>query len=294
MKDILYSNYDIRVDEIYIKNNKHFFFINNNKIYIYECSKEELDKINKLIIITNELYKIIKVNTFIKNKNNTFFTKHNENFIVLVKVNNIENDFDKNDIYKFWNINTNLDNYNIIDEWTKEVDDLENKMIEYNKEFQLIQESINYFIGMAENAIELLNDNKKIINNYNDSIGHKLSYELFNSNSLYNPFTFIKTNKMYDVSNYIKYIFLKNEIDYNEVESFFINGSEYENIFLFCNLLYPSVYFDLVKKILAGEEEESKIKLFINKIKKYNKLLRFCKKIVKNNKNIQLINWFDK
>ena len=99
---------------------------------------------------------------------------------------------------------------------------------------------------------------------------------------------------MYDVSNYIKYIFLKNEIDYNEVESFFINGSEYENIFLFCNLLYPSVYFDLVKKILAGEEEESKIKLFINKIKKYNKLLRFCKKIVKNNKNIQLINWFDK
>ena len=49
MKDILYSNYDIRVDEIYIKNNKHFFFINNNKIYIYECSKEELDKINKLI-----------------------------------------------------------------------------------------------------------------------------------------------------------------------------------------------------------------------------------------------------
>ena len=158
MKDILYSNYDIRVDEIYIKNNKHFFFINNNKIYIYECRKDEIEKINKLIIITNELYKNIKVNTFIKNKNNTFFTKYNENFIVLVKVNNIENDFDKNDIYKFWNINTNLDNYNIIDEWTKEVDDLENKMIEYNKEFQLIQESINYFIGMAENAIELLND----------------------------------------------------------------------------------------------------------------------------------------
>ena len=43
MKDILYSNYDIRVDEIYIKNNKHFFFINNNKIYIYEWRKEELD-----------------------------------------------------------------------------------------------------------------------------------------------------------------------------------------------------------------------------------------------------------
>ena len=108
MKDILYSNYDIRVDEIYIKNNKHFFFINNNKIYIYECSKEELDKINKLIIITNELYKNIKVNTFIKNKNNTFFTKYNENNKVIVKFNNIENDFDNNKIIT--NENNNNEN----------------------------------------------------------------------------------------------------------------------------------------------------------------------------------------
>ena len=84
------------------------------------------------------------------------------------------------------------------------------------------------------------------------------------------------------------------ENNYNEIETFLINNNDYENIFLFCNLLYPSVYFDLIKKIMIEKEEESKILSIIKLRKKYNKILIFCKKIVKNNINIQLINWIDK
>lgn len=293
MKDFIYLNYDIFVDKIYLNYKYNFFFYNNYKVYIIKIKKEEINKIEKLIILTNDLYKYINVNTFLLNKDNNFISKYNDEYLCLIRVNNIENDFDLKDIHKFWNINSLLDDYNIIDDWEKEVDTLEQKLIEYNKEFLLIQNCINYFIGMAENAIQLLNDYSQIIDKHNDSIGHKISYELFNNNSLYDPLTFIKTNKMYDISNYIKYKFLRNELDYNEIESFFLNGNEYENVFLFSNLLYPNIFFDLVNNIMAEKVEEVKIQIFIKKRKNYIKLLSFCKKIVKNNKNIKLINWFN-
>ena len=292
MKDFIYLNYDLYVDKIYF-NKRYFFFASDYKIYIIKFNKDSLEGMNKLISLTNNLYTFIPVNTFLLNKNNEFISKYNDEYILLLRVNNIEKDFELNDIYKFWNINSNLDNYNILDDWMKIIDNLEKKLTTYNKEYPIIQKSVNYFIGLGENAIELLMDYNNQINNNNDSIGHKLSYELFNNNDLYNPFLFIKTNKMYDISNYIKYKFLKNEIDYNEIELFFLNGNEYENVFLFSCLLYPSIYFDLVNNILLEKEEEGKIELFIKRRKKYIKLLSFCKKIVKNNKNIKLINWFE-
>ena len=294
MKDFIYLNYNIYVEKIYSKDNKYFFFINDYKIYIKKIKKEEISKIEKLVLLTNNLYSKIKVNTFLLNNNNKYFTKHNEDFIVLIKVNDSENDFCLNDLIKFWDINLRIEKFNIIKEWMDEIDDIEKKLIEYNQEFPLIKKSINYYIGMAENALELLNNYKNQIEKYNDSIGHKISYRLFEDNNLYDPFIFIKTNKMYDISNYIKFKFLKNNINYNEIESFFINRDNYENVFLFCNLLYPSVYFDLIKKIMLEKEKEVKLLSMIKLRKKYNKLLIFCKKIVKNDKNIKLINWIDK
>ncbi len=293
MKDFIYLNYGIYIEKIYSQNGSEFFFFNNYKFNIEKCYEQDLEYINKLIIITNDLYKNINVNTFILNKEKKYLTKYNDYYLAIIRVNNIENYFDLNDIIKFWNINTNLEDFNILNEWEKEIDNLENKLIEYNDEFKEIQKSINYYIGMAENAIQLLGDYKASINQYNNSIGHKLSYKLFDDNKLFNPFNFIKTNKMYDIAHYIKFKFLKNELDYNEIEQFFVNGTEYENIFLFCNLLYPSIYFSLVINIFEEKEDETKINTIIRKRKNYVKLLSFCKKMVKNSENINLINWFN-
>jgi len=294
MKDYIYLNYNIYVEKIYFSDNRHYFFINDYKIYIIKLKNEEISKVEKLIELTNNIYNKVKVNTFILNNTNKYFTKYDKDYIILMRVNNFENDFSLNYLYKFWNINSNIDSYNILDSWINEIDNLEKNVVEYNEEFPLIKKSINYYIGMAENAIELLNIYKLEIEKYNDSIGHKISYKLFDDNSLFDPFVFIRTNKMYDISNYIKYKFFKNETNYSEIETFLINNNDYENIFLFCNLLYPSVYFDLIKKIMIEKEEESKILSIIKLRKKYNKILIFCKKIVKNNINIQLINWIDK
>ena len=227
-------------------------------------------EIDYLATLSNELFlNGIKVNTFIINNEKKYFTKKDNINIVLLRVNEYENDFNINDIIRFQNINSDLENVNIIDKWSKTIDDLENELVDYNEEYQLIQNSIDYFIGMGENAISLLNNHKdKIVN---DSIGHMINYKVFNKCILNNPFNFIKINKMYDIANYIKYKLLTNRVDYDEIDIIINNNSDIENIYLFSCMMFPNIYFDLVKMILLGHEKEEKIEFFIKRINNYQK-----------------------
>ena len=291
MKNFIFNNYDINIKDIYKYNGNYYFFVNDEKVYIVKYKGKE-EYLKKLFDLTNDLYyKNILVNTFILNNRNQFYTMKADSYIILMKENNNYTNIELNDLFKFININTSLDSYNIISEWSSEIDTLEQELIEYNKEYSIIQNSIDYFIGIAENAIELMNNYKDLIDINNNSIGHKVSYKLFERNTLYNPFLFIKTNRMYDISNYIKYKFVNNNIDYNEISDIFRMCNEYEESFLFACLMFPSNYFDLVKKVLIKEESEDKIMFYINRIDKYKDLLVYCKSLVKNNINIKLINW---
>ena len=286
MKNFIYINYNIEVDKIYIKDNKKYFFINNEKIYIIEYDGDK-EYLLKLFNISNYLYdNNIKVNTILFNNKKEIYTKKDKFYIVLMKENSIE-EVSIDYLNKF-NIDNDLNEFNIISEWCLEIDTLENELLEYNKEYPLIQKSINYFIGISENAIELLNNYKKLNNN---SIGHKVTYNIYKDNILNNPFTFIKTNKMYDYSNYVKYKFIINELDYDELSNVIDSNSEIDNAFLFACLLYSNIYFDLLKNILLGYEKEEKIDFFIKRIKKYNEVLLFCKNRIKNVNEIKLVTW---
>ena len=272
MKNFIFLNYNIKVDKIYYKNNIKYFFVENEKIYIIENDYKE-KYLEDLFKLTNDLfYQKINVNTFIINNNGKCYTKRNENKIVLLKENNIDS-IDLNYLKKFQNKNNSLKNYDILHEWMNEVDILENEIVEYNNEFPLIRKSIDFFIGLAENAIELIDEYKIFINNNNDSIGHKINYELFKNNNINNPFLFIKTNSMYDISNYLKYSLLTNNVNFYEIDTIIDNNNEYQNMFLFSCLLYPNIYFDMVKNILFGNISEDIINNVINKIDKYINLL---------------------
>ena len=289
MKNYIYLNYGIKIDKIFVKGKEKYFFYNNTKYYIVENIKD-INFVDNLFNLTNRLYyNNLTINTFILNNENKYLTNKDGNNICILKVNNMESNYTLDYINKFENFNCNLDDYDIVNEWKKTVDNLEKEMIEYNKEFPIIQNSINYFIGMAENAISLLNNYKKEIINNNNSIGHKI--KLTNTN-LDNPFNFIKTNRMYDLSNYIQYKFYTNKNDYDEIEKMIKSiRNEYEAIFLFSNLLFPKFYFDMVVDILNNIVNEEKLNVFINNIKNYKELLIYVQNRLKNVKEIQLISW---
>lgn len=300
MKNFIFLNYNIVVEKIYSNNNKKYFFINDTKYYIYEYNNIDTNKnisdnyLDTLFEITNQLYyKNIKVYTFILNNENKYYTKKNDKYIVILKVNSLENEVDLENLIVFQNINSKLPEYNVLEVWENEVDLIEKQLIEYNTEYPLIQNSVNYFIGLAENAIALMSNYKKEILTNNDSIGHKFDYKMYKSCKLGDPFTFIKVNKMYDLANFVKYNFYIKNIDYEEV-NYIINvlgNSEYDKVYFFANMMYPNVYFDLIKKILNGDEEEEKLNLFLNNIKNYKNMLINCQNLIKNVKIIKLISW---
>ena len=286
MKNFILLNYNIEVDKIY---SDKYFFVNDEKIYIIRTNKKDKE-IDYLASLSNELFlNGIKVNTFIINNEKKYFTKKDNINIVLLRVNEYENDFNINDIIRFQNINSDLENVNIIDKWSKTIDDLESQLVDYNEEYQLIQNSIDYFIGMGENAISLLNNHKdKIVN---DSIGHLINYKVFNKCILNNPFNFIKINKMYDIANYIKYKLLTNRIDYDEIDIIINNNSDIENIYLFSCMMFPNIYFDLVNNIIKENETEETLNKIINIIKDHRILLINMQNSMKNVKDVKLITW---
>lgn len=286
MKNFILLNYNIEVDKIY---SDKYFFVNDEKIYIIRTNKKDKE-IDYLAALSNELFlNGIKVNTFIINNEKKYFTKKDNINIVLLRVNEYENDFNINDIIRFQNINSDLENVNIIDKWSKTIDDLENELVDYNEEYQLIQNSIDYFIGMGENAISLLNNHKdKIVN---DSIGHLINYKVFNKCILNNPFNFIKINKMYDIANYIKYKLLTNRVDYDEIDIIINNNSDIENIYLFSCMMFPNIYFDLVNNIIKENEAEETLNKIINIIKDHRILLINMQNSMKNVKDVKLITW---
>lgn len=293
MKNFIKKNYNLNPKKIYKKNNQYFFFSNSEKIYIIKTKKDK-NELNKLFQLSNELYKYnVPVMTFILNNNGEYLCKKDSDSIILLK-NNTINDNENitlDDIFKY-NINTDIiKEYNIVSEWEKNIDDLENEMTEYNKEFPTIQNSLDYFIGLSENAIQLIK-NIKIINN---SLGHNLYLNEYNKDNYNNPLNIIKTNRMYDISKYLKYKFYFDVINYDELYYVIKNNiNDIDNlIFFFSAMLYQDDYFECVKNILNGISEEKELLIYIKNINKYEELLKYIKDNLHNIKYIEDITWLD-
>lgn len=292
MKNFIKSKYNLNPLKIYKKNNYYFFFSNNDKIYIIKSQKSK-DYLDKLVKISNDLYNNgILISTFIINNNGEYYTKKGNEYIVLLKYNDISaNDITLNDLNKYFAINhRDLESNNLAKEWENTIDTIENEMSEYNKEYSLVQESLNYFVGISENAIQMI----KEVNFSTNNISHKININNFNRFELNNPFNLINSNKMYDISNYIKYNFYNYTIDYNELHEIINKSSKDDIVVLFCLLLYQEEYFEIVKKILLGKTDEKELNKYINRVNDYKSLLRYIKNSLHNVSIFNGLEWIDK
>lgn len=285
MKDFIYTNYNLKVDKIY----NNYFFIGDEKIIIYKV-ENNINYLNKLFNITNNMYNDkLYINTFILNNKGLFYTPKDDKLIILSKVNDRDTSVTVNYLYKFNNYNIDFNDIDILSKWKNQIDTLEERLIEYNKEHLLVLDSVNYFIGMSENAISLLSEY-----NINKGISHDITYLDYSKDSFNDPFNLVNINKLYDISLYIKYNFYNNTLDYDELYNILIDiDNEEDEAFLFSSLLYRNCYFDVINKILDDSLDEKSINLFIDNIKSYEELLCFCKNYLKKCKLIQLINWID-
>ena len=281
MKKIINNYYNLYPDKIYKKEkNITYFFINNNKFNLVEIDRKKED-IEEQIKISNTLYyKNIKVNTFIKNKKNNFITTINNKNYILLKINEYEEtevqlrdiiNFDKSIVQKSGNMRENM-----INNWKLRVDLIEKQVIEYNKEFPIIKKSINYFLGLAENAISYANNIK---NEKNEKIvlSHTRLRKKLNIQTIYNPLLFIMDYNSRDVSSYLKMNYVNETNILDELEEAIFNKefTAFEINILYSRMLYPDYYFDEIEEIIYHRKNEEKIRKIIRNIKKSISLLKF-------------------
>lgn len=285
MKEFIWLNYNLKVEKIY----RDCFFLNNEKIKIVRLKKEDknIEDIEKLFILSNELYyKKIHVNTFILNKKGKCYTNKNNECIVLMKINDME-DLVELDYLRLFEQNNNLDTKNIVKEWQDEIDDFEGKLAGFNNEKNIVQKTANYYIGLAENAVSLLNETKNI---NNESIGIKMNPLNYSKSNVNNPFNYFKINRMYNISLYIKNKIFTNNVSYNELDKIIKEiKTDSDEIALFSYMLYPDYYMYEIKEKI----NEEKIKKIVRFIKVYEKVLKYLKENMKKNKKIELFVWLN-
>ena len=279
--------------------NGYYFNINNNS-YIFTIYNRPLNECSSIYNLYNELLKRkIFTNDIVLNKNNQIITMVNNVPYVLLKDNTINKRINMNDILYLQNNSINIYNdkllfrNNWITLWEIKIDYYESRLKEMDNKYPLLSNTLDYYIGLGENAISyLVNNNIKV----NDLVlSHKRIKMDDSSFEFYNPFNYILDSRVRDFSEYIKSLFFKDMITFENFEGYLniLNFNKDEYILLISRLLYPSYYFDLFDYIVNNNEDENIIKNVINKNNDYILFLKntFYYIIYKKRINIPIIEW---
>ena len=278
MNNIINFYYGIYVIDLYELEDKYVFKYNDKNYYFMEYDRNPED-IKSLIEICIELKKRnILTNEFVYNKFNEYLVPYNNKFYILIKENISEYKINYNDILYIQNStmgilsNKNITRTNYVDLWKKKIDYYESKIHSYK--YQLINKTIDYYIGLGENAISYIVNNDIKINNI--VLSHRRINEKMSSFDFYNPINYILDNRGRDLADYIKELFFYNETSEEVLISFlyYMNLSREEYILFLSRMLYPTHYFDLIDRILIHNEDEDILKNIINRTNDYIKLLK--------------------
>lgn len=282
------------------KNENYVFFIGNDKYYLTPYTREiseikDLVELNKRMIGSNSLVHEIVINKF-----NEFISEiYNGNYILLrVYVNDIKR-IDINDIIYMLNENVDLSGLNSllrtnwISLWTNKVDYIEYQMGHLIKKYPLLNNTIDYYLGLCENAITYIK-NLEMFSMYKIpiSISHKRITKEATLFDLYNPLNLIIDYKVRDIAEYIKDIFFKDE-NYIYILNTLFKNYWFDKLnlsLLVARLLYPSYYFDLFEEIIEKELDEN---IILSLIKKSSKYEEFINLIIKNC-NLQNLQWLSR
>lgn len=301
MKNLLNYFYHIYPDVLHKNGDGFYFFLDEKKYYLIKFDRN-IEELDILVEITNLLYeKNIKVHTFIKTVNDNFFVSYAGNNYIVLRVN--QNEKEELDLFDILNFNNSL----IVDKnllyennweyrWEEQIDDFERQVLEYNKEYPLLVNHFDYYIGLAENAVSYL---KIIKNNSTDKnllyLSHKRLNFPLHYEELYNPLNFMFDSKIRDMAEYIKSKIFSKSFDFVELKEYFKNTQfifDLEDIGRFyARLLYPTYYFDFFEKVINDEIEEKEFSKYIEMSKEYEKFLKKIYIFLKRKYNIEPIDW---
>lgn len=283
MKNSIKYFYDIETENIR-QNGNRYFIEANSKIYALEGCSNYIDDINSIYELNKfMIYNNINVYPIIINNLKEIVTFINNEPYILILLNNNYNDkismddvcnytFKIYDVLNFLDVigGDKLKANNWKELWMNKIDYFEYQINQLGLKYPLIRESMGYFIGMAENAVSLLN------NAVNDNL--YLQHRRIRKNStmydFYNPLNIVFDTRIRDLAEYYKSCFIENEkIDI----CYYIQSGNYttkELMLFYIRMLFPTFYFDKYEYIISERENEQKIVRIVDKISNYEILLK--------------------
>lgn len=295
MKNVINYYYELFPDDIHQKDKKFFFQVNDKKYVFLEYNEDSL-KLQKIDYITNLLNAYdFQYNRIIKNNNDNIVTfVSNIPHILIEIIVNDQNSIIIPDLIRFQQFSNVFlkDKINILDiskMWMNKIDYLEYQISQFGLNFPVIRYSINYFIGLAENAIMLLNATKK--SDMDAVISHfRVSYNM-NITNLYNCLNFVIDTKIRDIAEYIKSKMFFTDVI--EETIYYLKYSTIDNddaLLFFARILFPTHYFDICEDCIRVNDDNN-LNSLISKINIFEKNIRSIYYFLYNNYQIPRIDW---
>lgn len=286
MKNTIKYYYDFKEAKIIFDSENKKYIKNGDEVYeIFEVIDRE--SVMEAYNITQKYDEYQKI---IMNKYNSIFTPYKEKIFVLIEKKQIEKEIRKINISKYEFKKLKIDNWNYI--WQRKIDYFEFQMLHIKGKYKIVDESFDYFIGLAENAISYL-----WINRLDNTNENTICRRRIDKDNNYNPLNMVIDCPMRDVGEYLKLLFWTKSYDETKLRKIIKTIiMQNENVkILFARLLYPSYYFDIYEKIIQKEQKEKELINIINRIDEYEEYISKIYEIIKEDyKDINPIEWIKK
>lgn len=299
MKNTLFYYYHLNPEKIIKKDNYYYFEINNNIYYLCSVNKP-LEYINELLILNRNL---INSNfmMIVLNINGKAISLINNHYYILIsgeknKTFSIQEFY--NPIYCYREmVNLKFLNHsNWGNLWSSKIDYFEYQKDYIKVKYKSLYKTIDYFIGLSENAISYFNAvNNHLKREINDNLVISRRRINLKDFSFYNPLNVVIDNKARDSAEYLKYLFINDNYTYDFLDEFLnnLNYSTYQYGLLIARLLFPSHYFDLYEKIINDTVKEKEILKILKRTKEYEQYLKYIYNFINKKKTILKIDWLD-
>ena len=253
MKEFLYYYYGFYPNNIVSNNNYYLVYYKNIIYYLYRI--DDVNDIRNKYYISS-LYSIFY--PFLFNKDRDIISFYNNYYYVLLKKNNL----------LFNNlINIKYNGELIKLNWKKLWIDRSDYYNQYRGINFIIDESIDYYLGVLEIAISYLDrfDNYYFI--------PYITHTIFNINEYFNPLYLKIDICERDFGEYLKYLFFNDMVDKNKISLYIsMNYRKYNYQLVLIRVIYPNYYFDLID---GNNLDYSRLKNIISKREDFKKYVLF-------------------
>ena len=287
MKETLEYYYGIDVNTIDEQDGKYHFKLNNEDFFFVYYNRG-IDELDDIIGVNNEMIKKgIDVHKIMLNRNNSYLTTLNGYNYMLFSVSNLKEEYDIFDMVSIseklmvTDARSKLYRNNWGELWASKIDYFEYQVRELAYEKSVIKDSFSYYIGLSENAISYVNNaNLKYggISNGRIVLSHRRVFFPNYKLNYMNPLSFIFDLEVRDVTEYLKAMFFKKDMEYclDELRSYLsirrLNIYEYH--MFYARLLYPSYYFDVYDSVMNKNVNEEELVKIVKRSNDYEKFLK--------------------